>query len=522
MNQRRRRLMAHALCLGFWFPLGAADPFAPAHIVVTQDVVAEDIEPVGANLTTITGGTNFATNNFIFGSGFEPSITRYLVRVDAFGADWFAFDSDGGGVHMWDQNATGFGNGAQLWFYRIVDENGDPLAYAGGMQDETGADHVVALGEAHVPMPSTEFPLGGWIAEGSEGLMNRVYLDTGLIELAFGDYVVIQVKKTRLLATEIHPRLLTWFEDDVTVLRKPEAWTVDLVPHPGTLPPGFEEPGETCLMVTATNTDTGWIGQYLFHRYDEEEGQWYSQLQPGATYRAVAWMRQEGLVGGSVRFMSTGDYAALSQTTPWLVTDQWQLFTTDFVGPAYPSADPWHQPFGLEFTGPGTLWLDNFIVFRLDNSVDHEPFVPHQLGFDELMASFPESGKSLGMGVSALDCWLYSSLKGYVHQSFLGYSCGSYWTSHTMPRAGGFRRHAGWLALMLRNRHAQGSRMLNTQLTSVPTYDRSGEDIPLTSAYTLQGEGGNERVRSFPETRRRARWGQLWRRDDTRVHRVAV
>ena len=56
-------------------------------------------EPIGANLTTIAGGTNFATNNFIDGSGFEPAINRYLVRVERFGTNWIEWDS-GGGVHM--------------------------------------------------------------------------------------------------------------------------------------------------------------------------------------------------------------------------------------------------------------------------------------------------------------------------------------------------------------------------------------------------------------------------------------
>jgi hypothetical protein len=97
-------------------------------------------------------------------------------------------------------------------------------------------------------------------------------------------------------------------------------------------------------------------------------------------------------------------------------------------------------------------------------------------------------GKSLGMAVSALDNWLYSSLKGYAHQEYFAFNSGSGWTSHTLPRAGGFRRHSGWLALMLRNRYAPGADMLATTFTSVPGYAREGEDIPLLSAYTIQGE----------------------------------
>ncbi|MBN2003500.1 MAG: hypothetical protein JXA21_09105 [Anaerolineae bacterium] len=97
-------------------------------------------------------------------------------------------------------------------------------------------------------------------------------------------------------------------------------------------------------------------------------------------------------------------------------------------------------------------------------------------------------GKSLGIAVSALDNWLYSSLNGCVHQEYYAFNSGVGWTSHTLPRAGGFRCHSGWLALMLRNRYAPGAEMLETTFTSVPGYEREGEDIPLLWAYTIRGE----------------------------------
>jgi hypothetical protein len=97
-------------------------------------------------------------------------------------------------------------------------------------------------------------------------------------------------------------------------------------------------------------------------------------------------------------------------------------------------------------------------------------------------------GKSVGMGVSALDAWLYSSLNGYAHQEYFAYFGGEAWSSHTMPNAGGFRRHPGWLALMMRNRYAPGSTMLATTFQSIPTYQREGADVPLMSAYAIQGE----------------------------------
>jgi len=106
---------------------------------------------------------------------------------------------------------------------------------------------------------------------------------------------------------------------------------------------------------------------------------------------------------------------------------------------------------------------------------------PEQVANSELY------GKSLGMAVSALDAWLYSSLHGFAHQTYYAYYGGTRWTSHTMPGAGGFRRHASWLALTLRNRFAQGGTMVETTVDSAPAYEREGADVPLISAYALRG-----------------------------------
>jgi len=96
-------------------------------------------------------------------------------------------------------------------------------------------------------------------------------------------------------------------------------------------------------------------------------------------------------------------------------------------------------------------------------------------------------GKSMAMGVAALDAWLYSSLNGYTHQAYLGFSSGKWWSSHTLPEAGGYRPHPGWLALKLRNRYAIGRTMVETIHSSEPTISSDGKDIPLIASYALKG-----------------------------------
>ena len=97
----------------------AADPNAPAEITVTDQVVARNVEPLGANLTTIAGGTNFAINNHVWNSGFEPIVWRKMVRVQRAGDNWYEWDGLGGPGY-WNLAWTGLGNGATVHFYRIV------------------------------------------------------------------------------------------------------------------------------------------------------------------------------------------------------------------------------------------------------------------------------------------------------------------------------------------------------------------------------------------------------------------
>lgn len=760
----------------------STDRTTPADITITDTIIATDVEPIGLNLTTITGGTNLATNNLIRGSGMEPARATYLVRVERFGPDWMEWDQSFGGVSMWDQNATGFGDGASVRLYRMVDAAGQPLSYGGGteLQEASDAAAVVLLGETTVPP-------GGWIAEGSEGTTNRVYLSDA-IPLAYGDHALITVTRYSLSADDVHPRLHEWFDPNYGGMSRAEGVNTSIVPHTAPQPDDFSEAGAGCLEATFPSGG-GWIGQYLFHGLDEGEGTWYAQLEPGEPYRAEVWLRQEGIPDGQVSLYVGGAYEGSVTVEPWTVTDTWQRYTVDFIGPPYLDPPTYHGLLGLRTAGGGTLWVDNFVVYKYDEYHDYRPFTPFHVAFDELMAAMPPTGpkpavrfypvvypghstverllsnypssgldfiynvqaspaplsvphafefalatgadpttrvvpiitlpeeytevewaaiaeyvgvpydpasdtpeskpyaylryqqrgtgtawvdefrdvilemgnetwhngafggwdgfgrpgwvhfggreyglfarhflvegvmaqawwdeyglsdklhfalnatydgaaeaygelaaqqlggdvfvylghanyvgptwetgdvpfaafddhgmqetlvgaytgmfplieqvaatqaalaasgaatyrvfayeggpsgyylpgqgepqavaiserygKSLAMGMSALDSWLYSSQNGYGHQAYLGYASGNYWSSHTLPYLGGFRRHTGWLALMMRNLYAEGTDMLQTTFNSVPSYQREGQSVPLMSAYTLRGD----------------------------------
>ncbi len=385
----------------------AADPFAPADITITNTILASDVEPIGANLTTIAGGTNFAINNHVWNSGFEPMVLRKFIRIDRAGSNWFEWDSFGGPGY-WNLAWTGLFNGATIRFYRIVNAQGQSLSYADGtdMNDVTGADHVVFLGEAAIPMPGEAFPHGGYIANDDrdgnpDDDMARVYIDTDGLGLTFGDYAYIRLKTTHIGPETSPPDLRQHWQGDTPYLSSLTGdWVGALVAHPEPVPTAFDDHGETCLQATFSSPGIVRLGQYVYYQCDEGEGQWYSQLHPGAAYRVDVWLRQEGLGNaGKARFVfvNSDTYAAASQTDPWVVTHEWQKFSYEFIAPDYPADHQWHIAHGLEFTGPGKVWMDNFVVYRNDAKHEFRPFTPHEISIDEMMASMPENGKKPAM-----------------------------------------------------------------------------------------------------------------------------
>lgn len=790
----------HCLCLFILLSFFAAadaksaDPFAPADITITNNVLATAIEPIGANLTSIAGGTNFAVNNYVYSSGFEPIVLRKFVRMNRVGSNWFEWDQEGGPGY-YNLAWTGLFNGATVRFYRIVDVEGQPLSYNGGsdMSQIEGADHVIFLGESTIPMPGGSLPEGGYIVnDDRDGTisndMARVYLDDDTMGLHYGDYAYIKLKSKGIGPETSPPDLRQYHQGLRSFFSSAPAsdlWQPALVTHPQPLPAEFSQHGETCLQITLPQAGVFSFGQWTYHPYDEGEGQWYSQLHPGASYRVSVWLRQEGLAGeGKARFIFNGPYSSVNQTDYWTVTGEWQHFTYDFIAPSYPTTGM-HIAHKLEFTGPGQIWIDNFVLYQNDEPHEFRPFTPHRISFQEMMSSAPATGrkpamrfygpifhdssieamftdygnasynvtwnagvaraplmtiaqsmywayrsgdspenrlvpfltcneeyteeewqalveflgvpydplvdtpvtkpyayqryryrnnngtpwteefreilveygnetwhngaggygwhgwgrpgyvhqggveyglfarymfnehvmqmpawtqhnlgdkikfvlggnyqattssyaeaaaqqgadidyvghanyvgpkwetndpgtsvfddhgvqmtllglhtsmkpliedvaalrdqlnsstttdyqvvayeggpsgywtnrdipdidelygKSVAMGLAALDAWLYSSQHGYGHQAYLGFSSGKWWSSHTLPEAGGFRAHPGWLALKMRNRFISGSHMLETIHNSQPTINAEGEDIPLVSSYVIRGE----------------------------------
>ncbi len=225
----------------------------------------------------------------------------------------------------------------------------------------------------------------------------RVYLEADAPELQPWDYIVLERKygnfdmkyvntRVRGIGNAVDSPNWYWNVSDKSKI------SFLLVKHPKPIPDEMFDPGDSCMQIKVKDGQQS-INQLVFIDNNKGgESLWYGQLEPGKKYRLEVWMQQQGLAdGGKILFnYSRNMYPEVKQT--FTVTDKWQKFTYDFVGPDRPTST-WHFGHQFTFTGPGTIWMDNCRIFRTDDPTDvNKTYVPNATVLQELMASQPEKG----------------------------------------------------------------------------------------------------------------------------------
>ena len=213
-------------------------------------------------------------------------------------------------------------------------------------------------------------------------------------------------------------------------------------------------------------------------------------------------------LGNKIKFVLGGNYDATTSSYVEAAVQQGGSISyaghANYVGPKWEINDPGTSTFddhGVQMT---LLGLHGSMKTLIENAAAMRDQLNTEAGTDYKILAYEGGpsgywtnegdlqevdelyGKSVAMGLAALDAWLYSSLNGYSYQEYLGFSAGKWWSSHTPPEAGGYRAHPGWLAMKMRNRYALGSTMLETTHNSQPTLESNSEDIPLISSYALK------------------------------------
>ncbi|MEI6519700.1 MAG: Ig domain-containing protein [bacterium] len=225
----------------------------------------------------------------------------------------------------------------------------------------------------------------------------KVYLEADAPELQPWDYIVFERKFGNFDMKYVNSRIRGmgnaddlpgwyWGASDSKKV------SFSLTKHPKPIPADMFDPGESCMQIKVKDGQQS-ISQLVFIDNNKGgESLWYGQLEPGKKYRLEVWLCQQGLADdGKVLFnYSRGMYSDIKQI--FTVTDKWQKFTYDFVGPDRPT-NTWHFGHQFTFTGPGTIWMDNCRIFRTDDPADvDKQYVPNATVLNELIASQPEKG----------------------------------------------------------------------------------------------------------------------------------
>jgi len=139
-----------------------------------------------------------------------------------------------------------------------------------------------------------------------------------------------------------------------------------LVPHPGVLPAGVSDAGSTCLRVESAQAETLMVAKY---NHADTTQNYYEVLDPRQTYVVEVLARQEGLAAPRLTFDLSGSYAKEVAPIVFALSGEWQRFTAEFTVPRKLESEGPVGMMRLVWSGPGTVWLDNFRVYRKDRGL---------------------------------------------------------------------------------------------------------------------------------------------------------
>lgn len=189
-----------------------------------------------------------------------------------------------------------------------------------------------------------------------------------------GDIYVFELSQANPRVDRIHRRLHQYWPGGVPI----DTWRVQgagatAVRDEVERAPAAMNPGRSSYRIESSTTDTTSLRQFAYNHPGD-----YTRpaFEPGRAYRMEVLLRQSGIASGTVRFALRGvgdtapGYDAVGHTFAG-VDGTWRRYTVDFTGPALPNPGGLAEHL-IEFDGPGTLWVDNFLIY--DPAV--EPLAP--------------------------------------------------------------------------------------------------------------------------------------------------
>jgi len=196
--------------------------------------------------------------------------------------------------------------------------------------------------------------------------MERVYLEGSGIIPADDDLLFMSMESLDIPPKETRSVRVLQYQNDPTAWNRRGNYSwAEIVAHPGVLPAQFtnEFAGEGCLKLSTPSNEMFAIRQYRTAATSHDY--WgTSQFPTGQTYRMECWVYGEGMTNDTLNFYYMNYIDAV---VTGIVNGAWTKLSADF------DATHWITNasgiFGPEFRfeGPGTVYIDNAIVYNVND-----------------------------------------------------------------------------------------------------------------------------------------------------------
>jgi hypothetical protein len=335
-----------------------------ARVRVLPEVIAPEPERFGTNIG------NIDMNNWTTDPAMEGVVIRY--RFEATGGDERRIWGESGATtDAWETIGDHFFDGAHVRVYRD-----DIVTGSTSLVREGTVEHYLA----------------------TKGVALRVDLDADGPVVQAGDFVFVEMVVDDGPHDRVNPRMkgLSGGYGPWSAFG-----TVTWVTDPTTSAP--VEGGRSSLRLTSAAAGEGGIKHYAYWSPEI----FFETLVEGRTYTVSLWMKQEGIPSGKATFALDSVYSAVRRTFD--VTGEWRRYTFDFVATRPPKASEPTAQNKLFFEGPGTLWVDGFVL----HEASEPPLAPTKLAVDALKSFRPGvvrlwSGHANTRWGSTVDTWTSS------------------------------------------------------------------------------------------------------------------
>ncbi len=354
-------------------PAGAVD-----HFKVTDEILQKSPPNFSTNLQF--GGfapwnQDVKVNvwNTPFASG--PIQFQTHGQADAGGEDWLQ-QKAAPKISFWDSARSGFWDGADVYVYRI--ENGKM-----GLLRKTKVARS-SLGKDPATLEPTEEKI--WFADKGPAVRS-------------GDFYVLRMQRDKM-PPQFRPELIKPSESPIlngycTITGKAE-WSFD---ETNPAPEGGSR-ASLRLDVKEASPASPAGPWHWFVAHNEAESK--VRFKPGKTYKAQVWLKQDGMSDPRVQIQFGTVMTRIVDVTP-----EWQKFEFDLPVEApekpYASSQNESTRMWIGALSPGTLWIDNFVIWQTDS----EPYaiMPEEVA---ILKDFKPHTLRIWGGLDAptLDYWL--------------------------------------------------------------------------------------------------------------------